>query len=552
MDGDLFTNPTDTEARKTLHEKLTWLMLFRVIVAAILLITGLITQVRGEDGTFLNRFTTAFYILAGLVFFLSLIYIPLVKYSKRLVQVAASQLFVDSLIITFVVYISGGASSPLSFLYILTIISASIVAYQRGGFLAASLGSFLYGVLAVLEYHKVIPTMAEVVTGIAPQLQVNILYNTTSNIVAFYLVAFLSGYLATQARLAQEQLWEQQIDYRALEALNNDIVRSISSGLMTINNKMQITSFNSAAELIAGRRLEQVYGQSVYNIFPFLKSNSMGSRMEAWFAREDGERYFLGFSISPLRGARGEKQGDIIIFQDLTQLKEMERELKTADRLAAVGKFAAGIAHEVRNPLASISGSVEILKGKLKAPETEENQRLMDIVIREVDWLDSLIAQFLDYAKPSVSDKKTFEAKTLIDEIVESFRNAADNLEKGISISCSFAGDSSVVADRNQIKQVLWNLIKNAVDACGKNGTIDINTQKDRADKNIVISVSDSGMGIPDSIKDDIFSPFITSKNKGSGLGLPIAHKIIESHQGQLTFRSIPGETTFTITLPLG
>jgi two-component system sensor histidine kinase PilS (NtrC family) len=487
--------------------------------------------------------------LAGLVFFLSLIYIPLVRHSKKLVRVAASQVFIDSIIITFVVYISGGVSSPLSFLYILTIISASIVAYQKGGFWAASLNSFFYGILAVLEYHKIMPTMAEVVTGVPQQLQVNILYNASSNIVAFYLVAFLSAYLAKQAKLAQEQLREQQIDYRALEALNNDIVKNISSGLMTINKSMQVTSFNSAAEIITGRRLEHIYGQSVYGIFPFLKDDTGKSRMDAWFAREDGERYFLGFSISPLRDSRGESQGEIIIFQDLTQLKEMERDLKAADRLAAVGRFAAGIAHEIRNPLASISGSVEILKKKLVLPGTEENQRLMAIVIREVDWLNSLITQFLDYAKPSLPDKKIFEPKALIDEIVESFINTADVVEKGINIRCSFDGDSSIIADRNQIKQVLWNLIKNAVEACDKNGDISINTQKDSANKNMVISVTDSGPGIPDSIMDDIFSPFSTSKHKGTGLGLPIARNIIESHKGQLTFRSLPGKTTFSITL---
>jgi len=315
---------------------------------------------------------------------------------------------------------------------------------------------------------------------------------------------------------------------------------------------MQVTSFNAAAEAITGRRLEHIYGRSAYGIFPFLKDSSNKFRMETWFNREDGEKFFLGFSISPLRDPSGEKQGEIIIFQDLTQLKEMERDLKTADRLAAVGKFAAGIAHEVRNPLASISGSVEILKGKLDFPEGEENRRLMDIVIREVDWLDSLITQFLDYAKPSVPDKKTFELKALINEIVESFRNTADTAERGIEISCGFVGGGSIIADRNQIKQVLWNLIKNAAEACDKNGTIDIHTQKDSDDENMVITVTDSGMGIPDSIKDDVFSPFSTSKHKGTGLGLPIARNIVESHGGQMTFRSLPGKTTFTITLPSG
>lgn len=547
--------PIDNTA-EPLHEKLKWLMLFRVAVATILLVIGVLVQFR-EKGTLLNPATSALYPLAGLVFFLSLLYAPLLRRAKDLLKVAYLQIFVDIAIITIVIYVSGGASSPLPFLYILTVIAATIISYSKGGYWAASLGSILYGSLVNIEYYHILPSMSELLTGISQPIPHNILYNTASNIAAFYLVAFLSGHLAIQAKRAEEELREKRIDYQALEDLNNDIVRNISSGLMTVDSEGLITSFNSAAERITGCYLEDVYGKSVMTLFPDFREKLhdgefSNSRWESWVKRSDGKEYYLGFSISPLMGSEG-KAGDIVIFQNLTELKRMEGELKKSDRLAAVGKFAAGIAHEIRNPLAAISGSIEILRKTLHNSAESSDARLMEIVLREVERLNLLITEFLSYARPPVPNKEMIDLNDIIEETIELFANSEDT-KKEIDMESRLGDLPLISADRGQIRQVLWNLIKNSAEAIEKSGKIEIKTRISSGNgrNGAEIIVRDNGCGIPPEVTERIFDPFYTSKEKGTGLGLSIVYNILEAHGASLDVKSKPGEgSIFKITIPV-
>lgn len=547
--------------RNELHEKLKWLMLFRVAVATILLITGILIQFR-ESGTLLNTVTSAFYPVAGLVFFLSILYIPILKYAKKAANIARSQALIDIIIITFIVYISGGIDSPLSFLYMLTIISSTIVSYGNGGLWTASVSSIFYGVLINMEYHNIIPSMMEVVTGTPQFLPDNLLYNTLSNIAAFYLVAFLSSYLSIQAKKAEEELLEKKIDYQSLEALNNDIVKNVLSGLMTIDGNGAITSFNQAAENMTGYTLEQVYGKNVYEIFPdlddmFKELNIHGPanniRRESWFKRADGRDYFIGYSLSPLRNSEGEQVGEIVVFQDLTTLKTMERELQKSDRLAAVGRFAASVAHEIRNPLASISGSIEILKKDLIGNMTGANERLMGIVLREIDRLNLLIGEFLNYARPTVPRKKRIHIEELISETIDLFLNSEKEI-KNIEIVNQCITMTPIEADEGQIKQLVWNLLKNATDAMNEGGTVTLWTgeYEQNNKKGIEINIKDTGCGMSREEAEKIFDPFYTSKTGGTGLGLSVAHSIIEAHEGFINVRSEAGAgSTFTIMLPV-
>ncbi len=544
--------------RELLGEKIKWLMLFRVAVATILLAIGVIVQFK-EKGTILNSLTFLFYPLAGIVFFLSLVYVPLLKRARDLLKIAHIQVVIDIWIITIVVYISGGASSPLSFLYILTVIASTIISYSKGGYWAASLSSILYGGLVNLEYYNVLPSMSELLTGVPEPMPSGILYNTASNIAAFYLVAFLSGYIAAQAKRVEEELLEKRIDYQALEALNNDIVRNISSGLMTVDNDGVITSFNSAAERITGYSLEEVYGKKVHTLFPGFKDKlhygkpsgpKEKSRWEIWFTRRDGKEHYLGFSLSPLMGSEGERIGEIIIFQDLTELKRMERELKKADRLAAVGRFAAGIAHEIRNPLAAISGSIEMLKNMGGG---SGDARLMGIVLREVERLNALITEFLRYARPSEPNREMMDMNALIGEAVELFSNSGKG-KRGIRIDCRFGDLPPLSADRSQMKQVIWNLLTNAAEAVNEGGRIEIETTAEVKDGGGTarIVVRDDGCGIPPEIVEKIFDPFYTTKERGTGLGLSIVYNILEAHGASLDVTSRQGEgSTFTIVIPL-
>lgn len=539
-----------SSVEKHLREKLKWLMFFRISVALVLLVTGTLVQYRLYD-TPITVFTKAFFILSAILFILSLIYIPLARRSEKLTRISASQAFTDTIIITFVVYISGGVASPLAFLYLLTIISSSIVAYQPGGIRAASLCTTFFGLLAFLEYRNILPAISVVLTGLPDELpSESIIYRAVSNISAFYLVALLSGYLARQAMEAEEKLYEKQVNYQALEKLNNDIVKNISSGLMTINEKGLVSSFNAAAESITGKRLEEVYMRPAELIFPFLAKTNRNTRMEDWYKRPDGKVFFLGFSMSPLKNAESEYEGTIVIFQDLTQFKEMEKALKSADRLAAVGRFAAGLAHEIRNPLASISGSVEILGKSLKDSATDKDRKLMDIVLRETDWLNGLITEFLSYARPATPQKTDFDLCGLAAEVIESMKQSAEIQNKEISFSFNGSSKTFFSADRSQIRQVLWNLIKNAAEAAPEKGRVKVEIERQKDPERILLSITDNGSGIPENMKEDIISPFNTTKPKGTGLGLPIVHNIVDSHRGHLFFESSPGETRFTVSFP--
>lgn len=556
------TNSAGMDQRE-LHDKLKWLMFFRVAVATVLLVAGVMVQLKGS-GALSASITYTFYPVAGLVFFLSILYVPILKYAKKPASIANSQALVDNIIITFVIYISGGAESPLSFLYILTIVSSTIVSYGSGGFWAASMSSIFYGSLVNMEYHHIVPSMTEIITGEVQRLPQGALYNMLGNITAFYLVSFLSGYLAIQTKKAEEELREKKIDYQSLEVLNNDIVKNISSGLLTVDGDGFITSFNAAAEKITGHLLEEAYGKNIEEIFSEIDITSILSekgnladserpRLETWFKRKDGKEYYLGFSISQIKRSESEKVSTIIFFQDLTALKRMEKELRQADKLAAVGGFAASIAHEIRNPLASISGSIELLEKDLASELKDDNKKLMGIVIREVERLNKLIGEFLNYASPSPPEKKDVNLNAITNETIEMILNSEPKISD-ITIKVDEGNIPSIRADEGQLRQVIWNLTKNAADSIDIKGQIVITTRSALIgeEEAVEFSIKDNGCGITDEESIKIFNPFYTSKQSGSGLGLSVVHSIIEAHGGLLTLNSIPGEgSTFSVIFPL-
>lgn len=560
MSEDLLNSLEINDNRDSLKSKLQWLMLLRIAVATTLLVTAILAQFR-EQTTVPNSIIYIFYLLSALVFFLSILYIPIINYSKNLTSVANSQGITDILIVSFVLYISGGASSPLSFLYILVIMSSTIVSSRKGGYWAASLSSVCYGLIVNFEYYHLLPSMSEIIADKPPQTPENVLYDTAANIIAFYLVSFLSGYLAMEAQRAEKALIEKKIDYQALKALNNDIVKNISSGLMTIDKEGHITSFNSAAEVITGYTLEEVYNKKIGKLFPDLNnkisfnefpSNKIMSRWDTSFTRSDGKIYYLGFSVSPLRDSNNNQIGRIVIFQDLTALKNMETELKKADRLAAIGRFAAGVAHEIRNPLASISGSIEILQKKLNGKTNDENKKLMRIVLREIERLDTLITEFLNYARPVNPKKEKLDLNNILTETLALFKYSR-TLGDCIEFKSKLGELPLISVDGAQIKQVMWNLINNACEASKKEGNVEIETScRMEADaQRAVIVVKDRGCGIPPENLEKIFDPFFTSKDSGLGLGLSIVNNIVDAHGGSLEVESTPGKgTIFMVTIP--
>jgi len=288
-------------------------------------------------------------------------------------------------------------------------------------------------------------------------------------------------------------------------------------------------------------------------------------RYETLFTSPEEEKIYLGFSISPLTDPEGSLIGHTLIFQDITRFKEMEEQMKRVDKMAAIGLLASGMAHEIRNPLASLSGSIQVLNSELRLDNHQ--QHLMEISLRESERLNALITDFLLFAQPPQTHRDPWEISKIIDETVELFRHSP-SFRNGIEIvRPNHQGDIEARVDRDQLKQVIWNLLINAAQAMDREGQIGIQMDKEheafwgagprssgakKGKEWVKISISDSGGGISSQDKEKIFEPFFTTKEGGTGLGLSIVHKIIENHDGRIRVESEMGRgSTFTIFLPI-
>jgi two-component system sensor histidine kinase PilS (NtrC family) len=556
-------------SRDNLFSRIKWLMFFRAVVVTLLLGATVMVQLR--DSSFFRYVSPVyFYAFIGFTYTLTLVYALLLRRVQSLKLFAYVQILGDVFFITLLIYLTGGISSIFSWVYLLAIFSAGTILYRRGGLLVASASSILYGAMLDLEYYQLLlPIGGRQFSSLEPQ-GIYVLYLILVNMVAFYLVAILSSYLAEQVRRKEEELKKRIIDYRQLERLYKHIVQNVVSGLVTVDETGRVTSFNRMAEEITGRKFEEVYQEEIDSLFPGLSAwrRTLGEnpgggvnrlpplRWETRFQRKDGASLILGFSISPLRDSSDREMGNIFIFQDLTRLREMEEHLKRADRLAAVGKMAAGMAHEIRNPLASISGSIEILKDELVS--SAQNQQLMGIVLREVNHLNTLIADFLLFARPFSPGKEEIHLNHLIEEILQMFTRGPD-FNRRIRLETQFEDDLHIQGDPHQIRQVFWNLFINAAQAMPEGGTLRVELRKNSSPPapsggRILgeITVIDSGMGIGEEEREKIFDPFFTTKERGTGLGLSIVHSIVEGYGGKVMVQSQPGKgSVFSVSLPL-
>jgi two-component system sensor histidine kinase PilS (NtrC family) len=563
------TQKAEEEGRDSLFSRIQWLMLFRAVLVTLLLGATVIFQLR-ESPFFRYVSPYPFYLLISFTYALTLLYALLLRRIRKLKIFAYGQILGDVFFITLLIYVTGGIASIFFWLYFFSIFSAGTILYRRGGLWIASASSILYGTLLDLEYYGVVlPPGSQELYSIGHQ-STYVLYLVTVNMIAFYLVAFLSSYLAEQVRRKEEELKKRIIDYRQLERLYKHIVQNVVSGLITVDGEGRITSFNRMAEEITGYKFEEVYQEEIDSMFPGLLawSRSVGGnpgeggdrlrllRWETRFARKDGAHLILGFSMSPLKDSGDREMGDILIFQDLTRLREMEEHVKRSDRLAAIGKMAAGIAHEIRNPLASISGSIEILKEELG--NSTQNQALMGIILREVHRLNSLIADFLLFARPISPGRERIQLNRLIEEILQMLGHSPD-FNVLIRLETEFEDNLYVQGDPNQVRQVFWNLLINAAQAMPKGGMLKVRLRKGSPHALLPagrsygeVSVIDSGVGIGEEDIGKIFDPFFTTKERGTGLGLSIVHSIVERYGGKIVVQSRKGRgSVFAVFIPL-
>jgi two-component system sensor histidine kinase PilS (NtrC family) len=541
-------------------------MFLRVLFVSLLLGASVFVEVKATKTAFGN-IQTYHYLLIAAIYCITVLYVILLKRLNNLIRFAYVQLVGDTVLVTAIIYATGGIESIFSFLYILTIINGSIILYRKGGMIAASSCSILYGLLIDLHYFRVIEPLGSRLAAPAEYQSSYIFYMILVNIAAFYLVAFLSSYPSEQARKSRVELKAKQEDINKLEALNEWIIRSMTSGLITLDEQGKILLFNPAAEALFGIPSGACTGQRLLDALPFLKGhvglgeselNPSGHKHQNFidlpYLRPGGDNVFLRCSVSPLRLPDGGEGGRILFFQDMTQMKEIEGEMKRVEGLALIGELAAGIAHEIRNPMASISGSIQMLKESLEMDDVKT--KLMDIMLREINRLNTLVSDFLLFARPKPSSVQAVDLNQLILDSLELFKNSAKWTEK-IRVETHFHGSMNIESDPEQIKQVLWNLFLNAVEAMRGGGVLSVRTEFVNAvephgggPKLAQITFRDTGEGFSGKALQFLFTPFFTTKEGGSGLGLAIVKRIVEGLRGRVSGKNHPdGGAEITVLL---
>ena len=546
--------------------RLQKLMFLRVLFVSLLLGAFIFIQIK-ETRTYFGDIQTSHYFLIAAIYFLTFIYIILLKHLKNLVRLAYSQLLLDTCFVTAIIYTTGGIESIFSFLYILTIINGSIILYRKGGMTIASSSSILYGLLLDLHYYDIIHPFGSRLSYSPEYQSAYIFYIIVVNIAAFYLVSFLSSYPSEQARKSRVELRARQNDIVKLEALNERIIQSITSGLITLDGQKRIILFNPASEDIFGIRASQAIGNKIADILPPLNNcldngskyldqdtKKLHPYIDLPYLKGDGKKIFLRFSVSPLDLPDSAQKGQILFLQDMTGMKQIEEEMKKVEGLALIGELAAGIAHEIRNPMASISGSIQMLKEGLD--KVDVNNRLMDIILREINRLNHLVNDFLLFARPKQVILREFDLNQLILDSLELYKNSRNWTDK-MRVETDFQDPLSLKSDPEQVKQVFWNLFLNAGEAMPDGGTLHIITSMadsqdvpDPEQRMAKITIRDTGEGFSKKALSNLFTPFFTTKEGGTGLGLAIVKRIVESLKGKVYGENHPdGGAKITILL---
>ena len=535
----------------------------RISIVTLFLGSSLLLQIGfGRDLSAIH----SFYFLIGATYLLTVVYGLFLNHVKPayLYSFAYIQIALDLIFETVLVFVTGGIQSPFSFLFLISVFSSGMILSRKGGVGAAAIASLLYGGLIDLQFYETLPPLiSSSLTG------KETFYILFLNIIAFFLVGYASGGVSEKLKKAGEALLKKEKGLKELKGYHEHIVHSMSSGLLTTDLEGRLTSFNRAAEEISGYSLEEIKGKLCWEVLDLEKLREVFSisinirlpyRFDGECHRKDKTKLLLGVTVSDLR-SEGKSTGIIGIFQDLTQIREMEEKIKRKEKLATIGEMAAGMAHEIRNPLASLSGSMQVLSHEPLL--NDEQKALMKIALRETERLDSIITVFLRYAKPSPPNRKTCDLQNLLLETLDFFKQAPDYQD---NIEVLFEHENSALTasvDPDQMKQVFWNLSINAVQAMPHGGVLRVTAKKQNrihgkmdgseeyASPFLQVLFQDSGRGIEPVNLEKIFYPFFTTKDRGSGLGLAIVHRIIEDHGGKIEVDSRLGKgTTFKILLP--
>jgi two-component system sensor histidine kinase PilS (NtrC family) len=528
------------------------LMLLRLIVVTFLLGIAAFIQVKSSQALQTEIFAPIYSIIIA-TYVLSLLYILFLKVIKNLSINIYIQGVCDVTIITVLVYVTGGINSVHSALYNLVIIYSTLFLARRGGLIIASASSLFFGFLIALNYYRVFPLY-----GAAADYSFGagyVLSKVFIHIASFFIVALLVSFVVEQEKRSRSLLTEKETEFDQLDLLYKSIIEHVNAGIVTVDLKGRIKSFNRTAEEICGYLFSQVDGKPIDSIFPGFsetrekmrkkqREDEPIKRGEIVISDRQDNDIVLGFSDSYLMSSRGDRIGDIVIFQNLTATKDMEKEVEKSKNLALIGEMAAGLAHEIRNPLTALSGSIQLLKRNLDLDKTDT--RLMEIVLRGREQLENLISNFLLLARPMVADREDIDTNDIVKDVVETLRYGQD-WHESIKVEMDFCDRADMYGNRTEVKQMLWNLVLNAVQAMPEGGELNIATSvipSDNGEEYLEVSIIDTGCGIEKDQESKVFTPFYTTKERGTGLGLAIANRIVESHMGKLKLESEEGTGT--------
>ncbi len=531
-----------------LRRSLFWLTTVRIVVLFLILLSAILVQA----GSGAEAPISYLYGLCAAAVILSLFDWTLGRLLPTRAE-AYLQILGDLGLVCVLVYSSGGPSSVFTFLYLVVIGAAAFLLYRTGALVIASVAALLHGLMVELTAYEVLPRPA---LAAIPRWGVErIGYNLAITVAGFYGVAFMVSYLSEKLRGAREELEQRQKALSRIQTLYANVIASMSSGLVTADSQERVTFLNQAGGDILGIAPARAAGKLLSEIGLVLPSdwNQIRQRTrgrEGFRAEIDIERgasrRVLGYSVRALKDPDGE-DGALLVFQDLTEVKKLERQARFNEQLAAVGELAAGIAHEIRNPLASISGSVQVLSHELSVGSAE--RRLMEIIVSESNRLSKILEEFLRFVRPQERRVAVFDVAGNIQEVLDLFR-LSDEVSDAHRIAVDVRPPASLISgDRDQIRQIIYNVAKNAVRAMPDGGTLTVEGREDAAWYSIKFRDTGRGMSVEELAR--VFTPFSTAFDGGTGLGMAIVRRIVEDHGGAIDVESRPGEgTTVTILLP--
>lgn len=533
----------------TLEQRLKTMMAARLVMVTTLLLVAVYVEAVSDSLLPFNPF----YLLIGATYAFTVVHAVSLRLLRRPTLLVYGQVVGDLVIITGLVYLTGGSRAGFALLYPISVLSGSILLLRAQGLVLAAIATLFYASAMLLVRLGWIPPQG--LSDVPFASFSAVLYSIFVTGVACATVAVIGSYLSANLRSASEQLEEATGQVADLQRLNQLVVSSIHSGLVTSDPHGVVLYTNEYGAAILGRRPSELRGRALQDVFgslqlspPLLASRASLQRFDLAYASPDGTSLDLGVSVSPLATAEG---GYLLVFQDLTEIKRLERDVRAKERLAAVGEMAAQLAHEIRNPLGSISGSAQVLLAELGADNiSPEQARLLDIIRRESKRLSDSLNHFLYQTRPLPPSQEPVDLREVIAGAVTLLKNGSEVGPKHLIEFDVDAGPHLCLADPDKMTQVFWNLARNGLEAMPQGGRLGIRLAR-RKDE-LVLSVRDEGRGMHREDARAAFEPFRSGTAMGTGLGLAIVYRIVREHRGDITVRSVPAKgTEFEVHLPL-